>query len=1122
MNRNEKYDKGCYSSFSSAFKILLWGLVVCFPYVINAQGWFQTFPIVEGQAMTATVDGGFVVAGRSGGPNSSAIDDAHLTKLDADGLLVWSNTFGGTINRDDAITIAPTADGGYVAAGSSNSFGPSADLFVFKADKNGRALWSRTFGGPDGDRAVHITPSNDGGFLLTGCFDCFNQSAPSQLYAVRIDANGNSLWARTYNVAVEGYAAIATDDGGFAIASVSDNTVPDNLAQLILVRIDSDGNTLWNAAFGSDTLYNAQSILKTPRGFALAGNCRLPGRFDTDIYLIQTDENGQLLQRNFYGGSEGDQIYDLLQLSDGGFAMTGLTASSGDTLGDVYLVRTQADGNQAWELFYGNAQWQETGRATIETADGGLVVTGTRRIKTGPLTSSESEVILLKTEANGRIGNRLIRSYLREDQNSDCTAQDNEAPLAGWKVALHNGAESQYTTTDDSGYYELLVVEDDYDLRFVAPSSYWGDCSGPISLTIDDSQDTFHLDAAFSKANLCPELAIDVSTDWLRPCKESEYVVQLQNLGTLQADNAYALIAFDESMQVVSATRPFSIQGPALRFELGDVPVGARDSFRCRIQLDCNAIVGQTHCVTASIFPDSICNSSPSWDQSSVAVQANCLNDSLFLDIRNVGAGDMMEALNFIIVEDQIVDRTGSFQLPENQAQQIGLQPRGKSIHFKAQQSSNHPGRSFPAISVEGCGRDSDGDFSRGFVTSFAEDDANPFKSVDCQESLSGSMLPDKRAYPKGNTDQYLIYPNTDLEYHLLFQNNSLDTIRQLVFRDTLSPQLDLLSIQAGASSHPYRFRINPDGSIRFVLDAIELLPASVDSARSTAFVKYRIGQRTDNPPGTRIQNRTALYVPFKSPNRLEDLFHQIAIPQLRGGTSNGVCEGELFMGMVVRQDTILSDTLSFGGLFDSLYSDSLLALPTYTQTTEAKICQGERYEFQGISYTESGLYSHPSMTINGCDSSLFLSLEVLETDTTIVDTILSRGDIFKDVPYFSDSTIVERYTSSKGCDSLVIIQISILTSTQELDKSIEWFQVFPNPFQGQAQLELHLKAETILRVGLRDLHGRQVHSISDWQSWPAGRHRWVLYPKGLAAGLYFLDLQTDRGLISRKIIIEN
>ncbi|MEO1624735.1 MAG: SdrD B-like domain-containing protein [Bacteroidota bacterium] len=1124
MNKIEKYHTDSLTTQLNASSIcwlICWGALLWVTSIqsLQAQGRYLSYPIAEGQSAVPTSDGGLIIVGRSGGPNSSAVDDAHLTRLDADGLLVWSEVFGGSNERDDAISATINSAGESVGAGSSNGFGFSNDVFVFKADANGRLIWQNTFGGSGSDRAVHVTSSPNGGYLLSGCFECFDQAAPPQLYLVRIDEDGNRIWARTYNIAPEGYAAVATDDGGFAVAAVSDNTVQGNLDRVILLRIDADGNTLWNNSFGNnDTLYNAYDIIKTSTGFALTGGVRLPGRFDTDLYLIQTDENGQLLQQNFYGGTEGDQAFGMTQLSNGGFALTGFSASAGDTLGDMYLVRTMPNGDLDWELFYGNDVWEETGRSCIENPDGSLSLIGTRRIKTGPLTSSLSEIVFLKMGPDGRVGNRLLQGVLREDANNDCQADDNEAGLGGWTVELTSNQGTLYATTNDTGYYEFLISEGDYQLSFVQPNAYWDACTPSFNLQIDASQDTFRQEAVYQAGILCPELSIDLSADQLQPCRESNYHVRVQNRGTITAEDAYAEIEWDPQLQFLSASRPFTRNGSLYRFDLGDLAVGASDSFVCRVLLDCNAITGQTHCVEANIYPDSICLPTPTWDLSSVSLEADCRNDSLLLQIQNTGAADMTEALNFIIVEDQIVDRTGSFQLLENEAQNISLPALGKTIHLKAQQTSGHPGRSFPAISVEGCGRDAGNDFSRGFVTMHAEDDADVFRSIDCQESVNGLADFEKRAYPKGLGDQHLIYPNTDLEFHLYFQNNGQDTIRRLVIRDTLSPLLDIRTIRPGASSHPYRFQLNPDGDLRFVLDSVELLPASIAPDQSTAFVKYRVGQGSGLVTGNRIQNQSAAYLPSSPPILSGDVFHQIDIPQLEGRTNNAICEGENFMGFVVQGDTLLRDTIPFGGLFDSLYVDSVTALEVYTQTISANICQGERYEFQGLSYDQTGLYAHPLRASNGCDSTLFLDLLVIADDTTRLDTIIRSGDLYKEVPYFADSILVEQFSSSRGCDSIVITEISVLTSTKDIDPRLSAVHLFPNPMASQGQLQLELSQKTRISMDLSDPLGRRLRVLMPARNLPAGTHRLDLQMDDLPAGMYHLNIRTDRAVSSHKL----
>src|SRR5262249_49744603 len=113
-------------------------------------------------AVRQTPDGGYVVAGYTRSYGAGQFD-AWGIKLDADGNVTWQKTDGGT-GFDFASDVQPTADGGYIVAGSTTSFGAgSDDAWVLKLDANGNVIWQKTYGGADSDGASAVHTTADGG-----------------------------------------------------------------------------------------------------------------------------------------------------------------------------------------------------------------------------------------------------------------------------------------------------------------------------------------------------------------------------------------------------------------------------------------------------------------------------------------------------------------------------------------------------------------------------------------------------------------------------------------------------------------------------------------------------------------------------------------------------------------------------------------------------------------------------------------------------------------------------------------------------------------------------------------------------------------------------------------------
>jgi hypothetical protein len=140
------------------------------------------------RAIVPTSDGGYVVAGYSW-PYGAAGNDAWVLKLDASGNITWQKTYGGSTN-DYAWAVAPTRDGGYVAAGSTYSFGAgSGDAWVLKLNASGNVTWQKTYGGGGVESARAVVPTSDGGYVVAGSTSSFGAGG-DDAWVLKLDANG--------------------------------------------------------------------------------------------------------------------------------------------------------------------------------------------------------------------------------------------------------------------------------------------------------------------------------------------------------------------------------------------------------------------------------------------------------------------------------------------------------------------------------------------------------------------------------------------------------------------------------------------------------------------------------------------------------------------------------------------------------------------------------------------------------------------------------------------------------------------------------------------------------------------------------------------------------------------
>jgi hypothetical protein len=180
--------------------------------------WSRTFGQAYedcGYSVRQTTDGGYIIAGLTEGLTEGE-DNAYLIKTDSDGVLQWSQVFGGA--ELDSGTCVLQVAGGYLLVGYTHSFGAGDfDAWMIRTDDAGEEQWSRTYGGGAWDRADWVEPTSDGGYIVAGMSKSFN--AWEQAWLIKTDDTGAEQWSRAFGGAGDEWAHSVqqTADGGYIL-----------------------------------------------------------------------------------------------------------------------------------------------------------------------------------------------------------------------------------------------------------------------------------------------------------------------------------------------------------------------------------------------------------------------------------------------------------------------------------------------------------------------------------------------------------------------------------------------------------------------------------------------------------------------------------------------------------------------------------------------------------------------------------------------------------------------------------------------------------------------------------------------------------------------------------------
>jgi len=324
----------------------------------------------EGFAICETTDGGFVAAGFT---RPVAIDsvDVFVVKVNNLGELQWSKIYGGN-KTDWAYALCPTSNNECLVAGFTQSWGQNGDCYLLKINSDGDTLWTRSYGRQMYDRAMNVIETFDGNYVTAG-FTEYGENGNYDVYLTKMNGNGQINWSKSLGEfsSEEGHGVIQVADSGFVIVG-SQTVGTSSNKELMIMKTDSSGNVGWIKTYGGDKNDLARSVKQLDdNGFIITGYTQSFGVNSYNVYLIRTDENGDTLWTKVIGDFTRSEGYDVIKTADNSFIVVG------DWDSNVLLMKTDINGDTLWTRRYATkSNGSEIGRSIRQTADGGFVIGG--------------------------------------------------------------------------------------------------------------------------------------------------------------------------------------------------------------------------------------------------------------------------------------------------------------------------------------------------------------------------------------------------------------------------------------------------------------------------------------------------------------------------------------------------------------------------------------------------------------------------------------------------------------------------------------------------------------------------------------------------------------------------
>ncbi len=378
----------------------------------------------EAWSIQQTTDGGYVVTGWTESFGASGVK-FWVLKLREDGTIQWQKTYGQW--WDVASFIQQTSDGGYAVTGWTWSSGAGgSDFWVLKLDGDGNIQWQKTYGGREDDQAESIQQTTDGGYVVAGWTESFG-AGDSDIWVLKLDGDGNVQWQKTFggedSEATSAEPIQQTTDGGYVVTGRTESFEADG-ADFWVLKLNGDGNIQWQKTYGGTADDQAKAIRQTSDGgYVVTGWTASFGAGNWDIWVLKLDGGGGIAWQKTFGGKKWDGAYSVRQTSDGGYVVAGDTKSFGEGDSDLWILKLNGNGAIQWQKTAGGVQ-TDGACAVRQTSDGGYAAAGW----TASFGGGQGNFWVLRLDENGSIPEcSLLKTSMAMAMNTGIGGVDSAA-----------------------------------------------------------------------------------------------------------------------------------------------------------------------------------------------------------------------------------------------------------------------------------------------------------------------------------------------------------------------------------------------------------------------------------------------------------------------------------------------------------------------------------------------------------------------------------------------------------------------------------------------------------------------------------------------------------------------